>query len=48
MCSLQTEFLKIVFLQVLMEVPFLFDVYESVHRDTAMKMTNKMHYIYIY
>jgi hypothetical protein len=47
-CSLQAEFLKIVFLQVLVEVPFLFGVYESVHRDTTMKMTNKMHDILIY
>jgi len=23
----------------------LFDVHESVHRDTTMKITNKMHYI---
>jgi len=22
-----------------------FDIYESVHRDTTMKLTNKMHYI---
>ena len=36
---------RIAFRQIILKIDMGLDVRESVHRDTTMKITNKMHYI---